>query len=157
MYFGKKINWVEECQLLTLNWVSGGAWVAQSVKHPTLDFSSGHDFVVHEIKPSIGLCFDSTEPAWDSLSPPLSALPPLTFFPSLSKKINKLIKNFIFIFIFLRVYLFLRERETECKWRRGGERGRHRTWSRLQALRCQHRAPIQGSDSWTMISWPELK
>ena len=27
------------------------AWVALSVKHPTLDFGSGHDLTVHEIKP----------------------------------------------------------------------------------------------------------
>ena len=32
--------------------------------------------------------------------------------------------------------LFLRERERE----RGREKGRHRIWSRLQALSCQHRA-----------------
>ena len=31
-----------------------GAGVAQSVKHPTLDFGSGHDLTVHEIKPCIG-------------------------------------------------------------------------------------------------------
>ena len=30
-----------------------GTWVAQSVKHLTLDFSSGHD---HGIKPQVGLC-----------------------------------------------------------------------------------------------------
>ena len=36
----------------------GGLWGAQfvkrpaeSVKHPALDFSSGHDLMVHEIKP----------------------------------------------------------------------------------------------------------
>ena len=33
-----------------------GAWVAQSVKYPTLGFSSDHDFMVHEIDPGIGLC-----------------------------------------------------------------------------------------------------
>ena len=27
-----------------------GAWVAQSVKHPTLDFSSGHDLMVREFE-----------------------------------------------------------------------------------------------------------
>ena len=31
--------------------VSGGAWVAQLVKHLTLDFGSGHDLAVHEFKP----------------------------------------------------------------------------------------------------------
>ena len=29
----------------------GGAWVAQVVKHPTLDFSSGHDLTVREFEP----------------------------------------------------------------------------------------------------------
>ena len=61
--------------------------VAQSVKHLTLDFSSGRDLVVHEIlyflmfpysMPRVRLCTHSTDPAWDSLSLPL---PPL--------KINK--------------------------------------------------------------------
>ena len=54
---------------------SWGAWVAQLVKHPTLDFGLGHDFMVHEFEPCIGLCADSVEPAWDSFSLSLS-LPP---------------------------------------------------------------------------------
>ena len=58
------------------------------MKRPTLDFSSGYDFIVREFKPCIGLCTDSAEPAWDSLSPSLSALPPLVI--SRSLKINKL-------------------------------------------------------------------
>ena len=45
-----------------------GAWVARSVKHPTLDFGSGHDLTAHGFKPCIGLCADSMEPAWDSFS-----------------------------------------------------------------------------------------
>ena len=52
---------------------NGGTWVAQWVKHPTLDFSSGHDLVVHGIEPNIRLCLESIQPAWDSLSPSLSA------------------------------------------------------------------------------------
>ena len=48
-------------------WIRG-AWGAQSVKHPTLDFGSGHDLRVREIEPHTGLHADSTEPAWDSLS-----------------------------------------------------------------------------------------
>ena len=60
----------------------GGAWLAQSVKHPTLDFGSCHDLTVREFEPCIGLCTDSTGPAWDSLSPSLS-------------KINKLKKIFL--------------------------------------------------------------
>ena len=46
-----------------------GAWVAQSVKCPTLDLGSGHDLMVSEFEPRTGLCADSAEPAWDSLSP----------------------------------------------------------------------------------------
>ena len=67
---------------------SRGAWVAQSVKHPTLGFSLGHELTVCEFKPYLGLCADSAEPAWDSLSFSLSlSLPPslpLPLFPSLS-------------------------------------------------------------------------
>ena len=58
-----------------------GTWVTQSVKHLTLDFNSGHDVTIHEFEPHIGLCTDSAEPAWDSLSPSL--------FPSLLSKIKK--------------------------------------------------------------------
>ena len=63
-----------------------GAWVAQSVKHLTLDFSSGHDLTVHEIEPRVGLCTDRVEPAW-ILSLPLFL--PLPRFFSLFLKINK--------------------------------------------------------------------
>ena len=47
----------------------GGAWVAQSVKHPTLNFGSGYDLMVCETEPRAGLQAESMEPAWDSLSP----------------------------------------------------------------------------------------
>ena len=49
--------------------------MAQSVKHPTVDFSSVHDLLVHGIEPALGsaLTADSTDPVWDSLSPCLSA------------------------------------------------------------------------------------
>ena len=50
--------------------------MAQLVKHLTLDFSSDHDLMVREFEPCIGLCVDIVEPAWDSLTPSLSA-PPL--------------------------------------------------------------------------------
>ena len=50
--------------------------MAQSVKHPTLVFGSGHDLTVREFEPRIGLLADSVGRAWDSLSPPLSAPPP---------------------------------------------------------------------------------
>ena len=33
-----------------------GACVAQSLKHPTLDFGSGHDLTVPGIEPHVGLC-----------------------------------------------------------------------------------------------------
>ena len=53
-----------------------GAWVAQMVKHPTLDFSSGHDLTVCEFERRVSLCADSVEPAWDSLSPSIRPSPP---------------------------------------------------------------------------------
>ena len=65
----------------------GGAWVAQLVKRPTLDFGSGHDLMAHEIEPHVGLCADSEEPAWDSLSLSLSLS--LCSFPTLSLSQNK--------------------------------------------------------------------
>ena len=54
-----------------------GVWVTQLVRYMTLDFGSGHGFMVCEFKPHVGLCTDSMEPAWDSLSPSHSAPPPL--------------------------------------------------------------------------------
>ena len=54
-----------------------GTWVAQLIKHWSLDFGSGHDLTVCEVKLSIGLCTDSMEPTWDSLSPSFSLSPPL--------------------------------------------------------------------------------
>ena len=39
------------------------SWVAQSVKHQTLDFSSVHDLTVHELEPCVGLRADSAESA----------------------------------------------------------------------------------------------
>ena len=63
--------------------------MAGSVEGPTLDFSSGHDLMVRETEPHTGLWADgdSAEPAWDSLSPPLTA-PPL-FALSLSLSFSK--------------------------------------------------------------------
>ena len=63
--------------------------MAQLVKRPTLGFGSGHDLAVREFEPHIGLCADSAEPAWDSVSPCLSAPPLLSRTLSLSLKINK--------------------------------------------------------------------
>ena len=51
------------------NWGCMGGSVSWA---STLDFGSGHDLMVCVIKPCIGLCTSSTEPAWDSLSPSLS-------------------------------------------------------------------------------------
>ena len=44
-------------------YIYGGAWVAQLVKHLTVDFGSGHDLMVCEFDPRIGLCADRAEPA----------------------------------------------------------------------------------------------
>ena len=55
----------------------GGTWLAQSVKGPALDFSSGHDLTVHESEPRIS--------AWDSLSPSLSVPSLLALHLSFSK------------------------------------------------------------------------
>ena len=60
--------------------------MAQSVKHLTLDFGSGHDLMVCEMESSIRVCADSVEPAWDSLS--LSVCLPHSHF-SLSLSQNK--------------------------------------------------------------------
>ena len=59
--------------------------MAQSVKCPTLGFGSGHDLTVCGFEPRVGLCAGITEPAWDSLSPSLSAPPPLELSFSLSQ------------------------------------------------------------------------
>ena len=40
----------------------GGAWVAQSVKCPTLGFGSGHGLMVREFEPCVRLLADSAEP-----------------------------------------------------------------------------------------------
>ena len=50
----------------------GGAWVAQSVKHLTLDFGSGMILRFVGSSPCVMLCVDNVEPAWDSLSISLS-------------------------------------------------------------------------------------
>ena len=64
-----------------------GTWVAQSVKGLTLDFSSGHDLMVREFEPRVGLHTDGAEPACDSLSLLLSLPHPRSC--SLTVKINK--------------------------------------------------------------------
>ena len=44
------------------------------------------------------------------------------------------------LIFFKHLFIIERQRDTECEQGRGRERGRHRIWSRLQALSCQHRA-----------------
>ena len=61
---------------MTLEVLEGGTWVAQSVKRPTFDFSSGHDLMVWEFEPRVGPRADGVAPTWGSVSPNLSALPP---------------------------------------------------------------------------------
>ena len=69
--------------------------MTQLVKCLTLDLASGHDLRVCGSEPHIRLCADGVEPAWDSVSPSLSAPPPLvcalSLFLSLSQ--NKLKKK----------------------------------------------------------------
>ena len=80
----------------TENYIIDGVapgWLSQ-LKHLTPDFSSGHDLTVHEFNPHMGLCSDCAEPAWDSLSPSLSALPLLEL-SLLVSKINKHLKNIL--------------------------------------------------------------
>ena len=64
-------RWRAACLPQLKNLLSRGTWMAQLVKCLTLDFSSGHDLMVHEFEPHIGLCADRAEPAWDPLSLPL--------------------------------------------------------------------------------------
>ena len=52
-----------------------GAWEAQSVERPTLDFGSGRDLMIGEFEPCIGLPVDSSETVWDFLSPSLCPSP----------------------------------------------------------------------------------
>ena len=72
---------------------SRGTWLAQSAKHWALDFNSGYDLTVHEIEPCIRLYAGSEEPAWDSLSPSLSAPPHLFSLPLQNKKFKKTLKK----------------------------------------------------------------
>ena len=73
--------------VLKNHFVFQGSWVARSVKRLSLGFGSGHDLTVREFEPGVRLCDDSAEPAWDSLSLPLSL--PLPYSCSLSLSQNK--------------------------------------------------------------------
>ena len=61
--------------------------MAQLVKHPTLDFSSGHDILVVRSSPTPGSML-SVEPAWDSLSASLTVSGSQSLSLSLSLKIK---------------------------------------------------------------------
>ena len=61
-----KLFWLEGDRDTEL--LDGGSWATQPVMRPTLGFSSDRDLTVCEFAPRIGLCTDSAEPAWDSLS-----------------------------------------------------------------------------------------
>ena len=68
--------------------------MAQSVKHTTLDFSSGHDLMVHGFEPHVGLWTDSCGACLGfSLSFSLSAPPLLTFSLKINKQTFKKITN----------------------------------------------------------------
>ena len=77
--------------------------MAQLVRHQTPDFHSGHDITVREFKPYVGVCADSAELAWDSLSPSHFATPPLKLLLSLSLKIN--IKKNCGMSLFSHIYV----------------------------------------------------
>ena len=68
--------------------IKRGTWVAQSVKHPTLDFCSGHDLTLVRLSPSSGPAL--TEWSLLQFSPSLSAHPPLMLCLS---KVNKCLKK----------------------------------------------------------------
>ena len=59
-----------------------GAWLAESIKCPNLDFDLGHHCTVAGIEPALGFALtDSRETAWDSpfLSAPPSLVCPFSF------------------------------------------------------------------------------
>ena len=83
--------WDSTCVLHTFKTTGShwGAWVAQSVRRPSLGFGSGHDRRVCEFEPRIRLRADHAELAWDSVSLSCSAPALLARSLSLSLKINK--------------------------------------------------------------------
>ena len=64
---GLKVIWGADSNSVEVRWASRGSprgvWVAQSVKHLTLGFSSGRDLMAQEFKASIQLCADNTDPS----------------------------------------------------------------------------------------------
>ena len=67
--------------------------MAQSVEHLSLDFGSGHDLTVHGRETRVGLCTDSADPAWASLSPSISVPPPHALVCSLSFSLSLSLSN----------------------------------------------------------------
>ena len=63
--------------------------MAQSVRHPNIDFGTGPDLLAHGMESRVGLCTDSVGPARDSLPPSLSAPPPLVCVSTFSLSQNK--------------------------------------------------------------------
>ena len=96
LYNSKKMK---STQMSIKNRMNRGTWVAQSVKRPTPDLSSGHDLTVREFEPCIRLCADSSESgACFGFCVSLSLCPSPAHTLSLSvSKINKTLKkNFFF-------------------------------------------------------------
>ena len=60
-------------------------WLSWS-QCPILDLGSGHNLMVQEFEPCVRLLTDGVEPAWDSVSPSLSVLTPLTLSVFLTNK-----------------------------------------------------------------------
>ena len=72
------------------------------------DFGSGHDLTVHEFKPHVGLCADSSEPEacfGFCVSLSLCVSPLLAFCLSLLSIINKRKKKFKVYFLREHVYV----------------------------------------------------
>ena len=57
---------------------------------------------------------------------------------------------------FVNVYLFLRDRGTECQPGRGRERGRHKIWSRLQAVSTEPDVGLEPTDC-EIMTWGEVR
>ena len=69
------INQFQLCRLNNIKNTTEGAWVAQSVESPTSAQVMISQFVGSSPAAGSVLTAGSLEPAWDSVSPPLSALP----------------------------------------------------------------------------------
>ena len=81
--------------------LSQGVCMVQSAEHPTFELGPGHDLMVREIEPRVGLCVDSTEAAWNSLPLPLCSSPAHAFsLLSLSLKIINIKKNLLSLEVF---------------------------------------------------------